>query len=219
MEKYINSILPKIFFTLAFCLCAYSLYYAIMPTVFLPASRYMKISIIAAVFAFCGFFLDSLGAGAGHKEKSMKIIMSLFFAYYVVILVCLTLFNGYSDRLSHFSLNSHFIKHKLMPFETFIYFKQIGGLIHGYNFLMSNLLGNLFSFMPLAWFMPFFLKKTRKTAVFVLLILITVILLETAQSFFCLGEFDTDDIILNFTGALSAYLVIMKTPVSKLLPK
>ena len=216
MEKTIKLILPKIFFAVAFLLCAYTLYFAINPSVFLRATKYMGMGISAAVFAFCGLFLENMSASDIQKEKNTRSLMSLFFAYYIIILVCLTFFNGYSDRLSHFSLESHFLKRKLLPFSTF---KEIITRKSSFNFIMSNLLGNVFSFMPLSWFMAFFFEKMRKPAFFIPFLFITVFLLETTQGFFCLGEFDTDDIILNFTGAAFAYLLIIKTPACKLLPK
>lgn len=210
-DKQYN-ILSKIFFSLSLALGAFSLYYAISPTVFLSASDYLVIGIFVITFLYSGVRLkNKTELKQSKKNKVTKTAHIIAFLYYAVILICEIWFNAYSNRLSGFSATEHFTKYRLMPFETVTHVIGLYKRNLNFGYLLSNLLGNFLIYMPLSYFLPYFFKKMRKTLPFSAVLLLITSFIEVTQAFFCLGEFDTDDILFNFVGAFVFYIIIMRS--------
>lgn len=66
---------------------------------------------------------------------------------------------------------------------------------------IKNIIGNLMLFMPMGFFLPHLLKKTRQFKYYIILICIMVLSVEIIQLFTTLGMFDIDDVIFNVAGA------------------
>lgn len=206
------TILSKIFFALSLSLGAYSLYYAVVPTVFLSAANYLVISGVVTAFLYLGVhFNNKTVLKQSKRDKATRTAHIAAFLYYTVILICEIWFNAYSNRLSSFSLSEHFIKHRLIPFDTVVYVVGLYKRNLNLSYLLSNLFGNFLIYMPLSYFLPYFWGKMRKTLPFSIVLFVVTSFFEVTQAFFCLGEFDTDDILFNFFGAFVFYIIIMKS--------
>ena len=131
-----------------------------------------------------------------------------------------------------------FVRHRgswwsdLSPFEyammhmNLIPFKTIGGYIKAVfdgsmnlNIPLENLLGNLFMFLPLGIYLPFFFSKTDSLKKFICSILPVFLVIEIAQFLTKRGAFDIDDLILNMAGAIAGYFIWRSKIVQNLLKK
>ena len=119
-----------------------------------------------------------------------------------------------------------FVRHRgswwmdLSPFEyarmhmNLIPFRTIGGYIKSIfdgsmnlNIPLENLRGNLFMFLPLGIYLPFFQKKIDSLKKFILGMTSIFLIIEIAQFLTKRGSFDIDDLILNLAGAVIGYLI------------
>ena len=119
-----------------------------------------------------------------------------------------------------------FVRHRgswwmdLSPFEyarmhmNLIPFRTIGGYIKSIfdgsmnlNIPLENLCGNLFMFLPLGIYLPFFHKKIDNLKKCILSILPIFLVIEIAQFLTKRGAFDIDDLLLNLAGAVIGYLI------------
>lgn len=71
--------------------------------------------------------------------------------------------------------------------------------------VIENILGNLFVFMPFAFFIPNIFKKINCAYKFLVFISVVVLIIEVLQLVFLTGSADIDDFILNVGGAMAAY--------------
>ena len=87
--------------------------------------------------------------------------------------------------------------------------------------VIENILGNLFVFMPFAFFAPICFKKLNSNLKFLGLIAACVLVIEILQIVFLTGSADIDDFILNVGGAMVAYAVLniakIKSGINKIL--
>ena len=105
----------------------------------------------------------------------------------------------------------------LVPFKTIIgYIKSMtDASIRGHA--IKNLFGNLFSFFPMGFYLPFFFKKTDKIVIYSIIMTAVIIVIEIIQLATMSGSLDIDDFILNFAGALLGLIVFTRTPARGLL--
>lgn len=105
----------------------------------------------------------------------------------------------------------------LIPFKTIIeYITAIAdGSIRGHA--IRNLLGNLFLFFPIGFYVSFLLKKTGKIRTYSMIMAAVIIVIEIIQLATKSGSLDIDDFILNFTGTLIGFIVFTHTPIRRLL--
>lgn len=97
-----------------------------------------------------------------------------------------------------------YVSYNLMPFKTIIRYLSN---MHHYNtwIVMVNVVGNIAVFIPMGFFISFFLRG-RIGLVKVVLVSIAVLLpVEILQILFKVGSFDIDDIILNILGSVLGY--------------
>lgn len=85
--------------------------------------------------------------------------------------------------------------------------------------VIENILGNLFVFMPFAFFVPNIFKGINSLLKFLLVISIAVIVIECLQIVFLTGSADIDDFILNVSGAAIAYGVLSIRKIKGLINK
>lgn len=92
---------------------------------------------------------------------------------------------------------------------NFVPFKTIKMYIHYYSRLNSfeNLFGNILVFIPFAVLAPLSYDKLQKAFIFLPLSLLFITGIEVFQLLTRFGEFDVDDILLNFTGVIIGWLL------------
>ena len=92
----------------------------------------------------------------------------------------------------------------LIPLASIIEFAKIileGNFTKGFN----NIIGNIFIFAPLGYFLPLLFNKCKKINTVILVGFIISFLFETCQYMLYLGSADIDDIILNLIGTVIGF--------------
>lgn len=84
-------------------------------------------------------------------------------------------------------------------------FKELTRYQVGTKLFYRNIIGNILLFIPFGFFTSYYLKLERKTFVFFLTLIVSIVI-EAIQ--LKIGRaFDVDDIILNITGGMIGYLL------------
>ncbi|HEO8418468.1 VanZ family protein [Niallia sp. FSL W8-0635] len=136
-----------------------------------------------------------------------KIIISISFIIYLYVLAILLFFNrtGWTE-MTLIMLSSNFV-----PFKTISMYIQ--AIFYGNMNLdipIKNLFGNLFMFLPMGLYLPYFIKRTKQVSVFSIVFLSILFLIEFTQLLIRRGSFDIDDFILNTIGALIGFTIWKK---------
>ena len=85
------------------------------------------------------------------------------------------------------------------------FFKEITRYPVGTNLFYRNIIGNIFLFLPLGFFIGYFIKVKRHYLV-ILFIMIMSLVIESVQLY--IGRsFDVDDVILNVLGGIIGYIL------------
>ena len=129
------------------------------------------------------------------KNKVLNISRIIVFIYYVILLFNMAIFARYNN------INSY----NLRPFKSIIEMLNNGSVYT----IIINILGNLFIFMPLEYFLIELFKINKKTVNF-LVALAIILLIEITQYIFKIGVFDIDDIILCTLGMMIFYIIYNK---------
>jgi glycopeptide antibiotics resistance protein len=69
----------------------------------------------------------------------------------------------------------------------------------------ENLFGNILLFFPLGIFLPLLFNKTSRLSKMIFTVFLISFCLELIQLVTVLGNFDTDDIILNVLGSVIGF--------------
>lgn len=143
-------------------------------------------------------------------KKFFKIIISISFIIYLYVLAILLFFNrtGWTEMtlIDYIMLSSNFV-----PFKTISMYIQ--AIFYGNMNLdipIKNLFGNLFMFLPMGLYLPYFIKRTKQVSVFSIVFLSILFLIEFTQLLIRRGSFDIDDFILNTIGALIGFTIWKK---------
>lgn len=153
------------------------------------------------------------------NNKPMKINLYVYFVLYLVLLITLTLFdslwlrNGFNFQ----GFTNLEDRVNLMPFETIMTFIQKFDSMYSTSQVMLNLFGNVCAFMPMAFFLPLLFKKQNKFRYFVITMVLMILGIEFLQLVTGSGRFDVDDLILNLSGAVLAYLILKVRSVNNLI--
>lgn len=198
------------------------LFYSIMTFRF----RFTEISRLILLCGSCvflyfgGFFLSKYL----NNNKPMKINLWIYFILYIILLLTLTLFDpmygrsfsivNWSKELFNKYINNSF---NIIPFHTIIDYISKFNSLYDTKTIMVNLLGNLIALMPMAIFLPLLFKKPKKLKNFLLTIVIIVLGIEIVQFLTLTGSCDIDDIILNVTGAIIAYIIFKVNSINNLI--
>lgn len=147
----------------------------------------------------------------------VKSILICLFLLYTLMVIDFTLINNSFGR----SISNIFLADKgkiaeyfsektnIVPFATvklFINAYKSGSL--DTDIVLENIFGNLFVFMPFAFFVPNIFKKVNSTLKFFVCISVCVATIELLQLIFLTGSADIDDFILNVSGAMAAYGIL-----------
>lgn len=150
--------------------------------------------------------LSARSANMTTMKNAAKIALILYIALMVWLLFGQRMGNdvsgSYWDELSH-NIN-------LTPFETVG--KYLNTLKNSENGHIShqaviNLGGNVIMFVPLGFFLPFNMEKTKGFGNCMTACLIIIMCVELIQLFTLLGSFDVDDLILNMAGVWIGYMI------------
>ncbi len=140
------------------------------------------------------------------KEKLSFYISRIAFILYCIIMLWL-LFGqritwvDYSDYVNSLAHNIN-----LIPFRTiseYLLFPQ-DHLRHAF----INLAGNIITFIPLGFFLPYFWKKFNFFTKHLLCSLLIILFIELFQFFTLLGSFDIDDLLLNIIGTAIGFFIL-----------
>lgn len=133
----------------------------------------------------------------------------ILFTLYVAVLLFI-LFARYKDN---FSLSLADFTNRLStavnmkPFHTITsYLKAFENGNVSMTVVRNNLLGNFLLFMPYPLFISA-LSKCKNTFWIMFVTILTVVSVEMIQIITGLGSLDVDDMILNVSGALIAYII------------
>lgn len=143
------------------------------------------------------------------KNKSyLRVICYAIFIIYLLFLMKIVLFKytGLVDVVKGIATGSlnGFRSINLIPLSSIIEFAKIileGNFTRGFN----NIIGNIFVFAPLGYFLPLLFNKCKRINTVILVGFIISFLFETCQYLLYLGSADIDDIILNLIGLVIGF--------------
>lgn len=157
-------------------------------------------------------------------KKLLKVIFGLSFIFYLFALIML-LFVGvmFVGIRGHLWTDISLLEY-LKGSSNFVPFKTISTYIQALfdgsmniDIPIKNLVGNLFMFLPMGIYLPFFIVKINKVGIFTISIVILLFFIEAIQLVTRRGSFDIDDFILNTFGALIGFAIWKSNLVQKLL--
>lgn len=149
--------------------------------------------------------------------KLSRFSLWVWFLLYLIMLFHLTLFDPYFGRSgggfslsNRIALQDYFKENfNLVPFATIqnylFAFKNHHVLPTAF---LYNIFGNLFAFMPLAFFFSVLFSKMDTSYRFFFFVSISVLFIESMQILLRCGSFDIDDYILNVMGAMLFYFFL-----------
>jgi glycopeptide antibiotics resistance protein len=131
----------------------------------------------------------------------LKILKWSVFLFYILLLIYIVFL---ARRRSIIEWNPEYIN--IVPFRNLIRdFRNIEN-VGGYNYL-SNLIGNIFLFVPLPYFL-YQLFNVKNLKVNLILGFLLSLLIEILQLFLRIGIPDVDDIMLNTVGMLLGIVIV-----------
>ena len=157
-------------------------------------------------------------------DKKYKKYIIILFAIYIILLLYLTIFASFYHRntfeiSNYFTFLKEYLKDgiNLIPFKTIFYY-----LKNFFNFkseiyskdILLNIFGNFVCLIPLAFFIPYFFKKSRSIKKYSIIIILVTLSIEVLQFLTMTGSFDIDDILLNSSGSIIFYLLFSKEIIS-----
>ncbi|MFT9597276.1 VanZ family protein [Mesobacillus sp.] len=152
-------------------------------------------------------------------ERVVRVIISLSFVFYLLALVVLLFLGTRGFIFTDLSLIEYIKRSSnFVPFKTIsTYIKAIFDGSMNMDIPIKNLVGNLFMFLPMGIYIPYFIKGIYKVSVFSLSMTILFFVIEVIQLVSRRGSFDIDDFILNMLGALIGFGIWKSTFIQKLL--
>lgn len=175
---------------------------------------FLKCGMILGGMAFLGMCFLLAGTSRAKRPRAARFAMLILFAVYLVILFGL-LYGGSRNRYPEWHS-----AYSLKPFATIrIYIEAYESRSLRIRDVVSNLIGNVLLFMPMAWFVPFLIPPMRKWYSFIPFMLILICLVEATQYMSGRGSMDIDDVLLNFPGAVIGFALLWNPLMMKLWKK
>ena len=212
--------LSIISYIIAIILFIIYLYYLFMPKLSMDPSEKASFLLFVCIFNYFGsLFLTKYL----NNNKPLKINLKVSLILYIFLLIDLVIFDFERGEITLIFNNESWQSYidifvNLVPFKTIKRFFNAFGRINS-RYLIYNLLGNLICLMPLSLLLPKIYKAQNKFFIFTITILLTTLAIEVTQLITCTGFFDIDDIILNASGALIAYLILKIKPLARFTSK
>lgn len=182
----------------------------------LTLSTLQKIILISIqVISVIGLIYFHIIDNKENKEYWIHLAHVIIFMIYLANLGYILMFDpdfgrNVQDMMGFDLVNLEFMR----TIRLFINGYQLG--ILSLESVLTNIVGNLLIFMPMAYFLPYFFKKQRKWYIFFMTIALIVFGVEVMQMLLRTGSGDIDDWFLNVTGALFLYGVLKIVSIDKL---
>lgn len=152
-------------------------------------------------------------------KKLVKVIVGISFVLYILAMIILLFLGqrGYIwvdvTLLDYIKKSSNFV-----PFKTIsTYIQAIIASSMNMDIPIKNLVCNLFMFLPMGIYLPFFINRINKISTFNIFMIILLFFIEAIQLVNRRGSFDIDDFILNILGALIGFRIWNTNIVQKLI--
>lgn len=138
-------------------------------------------------------------------SRRMTLLMRILLGVYVAVMIWLLFIFRRLSLVDYTAPYLPQLSYNLLPFETITYFAQVIRTSPYPERVLSvyaNLLGNVVMFIPLGFFLAYFIPACRKAGRCALAALLIMLAVELTQFFTLLGSLDFDDLLLNTVGAL-----------------
>lgn len=206
-------------FAAAACAMGWQLY-----TIYFSGMRHVAMGLLfiamVGVPLFLGVFLlaHSFAAEAARK-KTVRIALFVLFGFYLLSLIGALIvsrldFARFDEAAAYYRAHLDLMTN-FRPLETvLLYIRALQHNYIGMEIPLSNLVGNMLLFMPMALFLPCLFRPMRKFWVFLLVMTFVLAAVEGLQFLLSCGSCDIDDVLLNLLGTSMVY-GILKIPVFK----
>jgi glycopeptide antibiotics resistance protein len=175
-------------------------------------SRTLFTCIVCVLVFIGGAILSLFEKQLDRVKQGIKVTVMVIFVYYLFQMILLLFFDPrYRNVSQEAGILDFFEDHNnLIPFKTILeFFRAFRNGVITRERMLINVFGNIIAFIPLGLLAPVLYKPLRKFAYFLLSTIFTLFLVETMQVALRVGSFDVDDLLLNFIGVLTGYLVIL----------
>lgn len=139
-------------------------------------------------------------------KKERKQILIFYLMFYTLALLGFTFANFRNSEL----ITEGIMKtgYNLIPFHTItvLFTSSLG-----FKTALYNIIGNFLMLTPLSILLPLINNKFKRITNFLITIIIVCLSIELTQYITRIGNLDVDDIILNVSGSLMIYIIIVKT--------
>jgi len=217
MKKIIGYML----YVFAIILALYNVYFELSLQYFVNIRTKIIVSALLCIaFLIPTIYLCKVDPKQSKRYK--RILFSILFVYYLWLLLNMLLFDNAFNRginaANNVTLEEYLrISANFKPFYTiknYIY-TYLNGNISG-TIVAINIIGNLFAFAPMGFFLPVLFKKMRNFFVFSFTTAAAICIVELLQMTTRTGSCDVDDFILNFTGAIIIYILTFLPSIRRL---
>lgn len=181
------------------------------------------LSVLVPAVAGMMLYAASLQEEA-QKRRVVRVVLWVLFGFYLLVLFSSLFFSridfhNYAAQHDFYRANMDLMTN-FVPFETItLYLRCLRYNYIGMAIPMTNLLGNLLLFMPMALLLPCLFPSMRKWWRFCVLMPLMLLAVESLQLILCCGSCDVDDVILNLAGALLVYFLVRIPAVTRLLER
>lgn len=188
----------------------------------LPALRCILTVCVPLLLGTAAFALTS--SDTAYRRRVVRIALIALFSYYIMALFAVLLFaridlHDYPAQRAFYRANYELMTN-FVPLRTIrLYVRCLLYDFIGTTIPMSNLMGNVLLFMPMAFFLPCLFSGMRTMWKFIVLMVALLSAVEAMQLILCCGSCDVDDVILNLAGTLLIYGVMRIPPVKRLLTR
>ena len=150
--------------------------------------------------------------------KALVIICLIIYLYLALRLLIFRNTMQFSYILENIGRPRYRGSYNLVPFRTInAYINAIADRSMSRSIPIQNIVGNVLAFMPLGFFLPFFIKKMAELRRYAITVSISIMAVELLQFILMVGSMDVDDFILNLAGALIGFVICKLKPISKLM--
>lgn len=224
MEKHVRALraLGILLFGLAILAMLWQTYRLLAWGVGRVQTGLLLASMVCVPLAAGAFVLARSFADETNRRRVVRgSVMTLFVFYLITLFVALI-----ASRINPatFAADVAFYRANVALMTNFIPFATVRlywrALI--YNYIgpvipLSNLIGNVLLFMPMAVFLPCLFPSTRKPWRFIVLMLAVLMAVESLQLILCCGSCDIDDVLLNLMGTVGLYFLLRAPAIERLL--
>ncbi len=152
-------------------------------------------------------------------QKTVKILLYVFFVIYCLALVKFLLLDGrYINHTA--TIGDFFSRSNLIPFKTvWNFIERLKQDSINVDIVIKNIVGNLIVLFPMGCFLPCMFQKCRKYPKVLAVCFCIVLFVELLEPLLRMGYLDIDDFIFNLSGASLGYLFVHIPFLNKLLKK